>query len=322
MNENMSKFFRWMELQGRASTVPCYRKALLRYDEWLTANRLDVLVVSSNVLMSFQRWLAEEYRRPNDRKPLKKSTQATWLSAVKAFHRWMYRRGNAIHDPARALKLPKIKRKSVVAAHLNQQEATAVIQTQAKIVAEKKKGSRQWAAEFRNLAMLALALATGRRRETLLSLRVKDLDFERKEVRIEWEKGRPGRVLPCAGWAMTIALEYIKRARPVIAPRPDPSWLFAGVRTPRVCSEYLGRLLVQVQAKTVEANPDLEELAEKELSSHSLRATFATMMFLNGAGIRVINELLLHRQISTTARYTPLELDDLRRACRLAHPRA
>lgn len=322
VHESMLKFLRSMELEGRASTVPTYRRALERYDGWLTQNGVDVAAVAFDVLLSFQRWLAEEYRRPNDRKALKRSTQATWLSAVKAFHGWCYRRGLSVHDPARGLKLPKIKRTFVVAAHLNQQEATAIIQTQAGIVSAKKEGTRQWAAEFRNLAMLSLALATGRRRESLLSLRVKDLDFERKEVRIEWEKGRPGRVLPCAAWAMALALEYIKRARPAIAARPDPGWLFAGVRTPRVCGEYLGRLLVQVQAKTVEANPDLEELAEKELSSHSLRVTFATLMFLNGAGIRVVNELLLHRQISTTARYTPLELDDLRRACRLAHPRA
>jgi site-specific recombinase XerD len=46
------------------------------------------------------------------------------------------------------------------------------------------------------------------------------------------------------------------------------------------------------------------------------------MMFLNGAGIRTVNELLLHKQMSTSARYTPLELDDLRRVCRVAHPRA
>jgi site-specific recombinase XerD len=122
---------------------------------------------------------------------------------------------------------------------------------------------------------------------------------------------------------MGVASEYIKEARPVLVNGgKDPGWLFPSVRTDRVCGEYLGRMLRIVQERTAEANPDLEELGEKKLSSHSLRVTFATMMFLNGAGIRFINELLLHKNISTTARYTPLELDDLRRACRLAHPRA
>jgi len=46
------------------------------------------------------------------------------------------------------------------------------------------------------------------------------------------------------------------------------------------------------------------------------------MLFLNGANIRCVNELLLHERLSTTAKYTPLDLDDIRRALKGAHPRA
>ena len=321
MHETMAQFFKAMELEGRASTVPSYRRGLLRYQQWLTTNGLDALSATTEIILEFQKFLAEQYRKPNG-KPIKRGTQATWLSGLKSYYRWLYQRGLNVFDPARKIKLPLVRRTKVACDHLTQQEATAIVQTQAKIVAERKEGTRYWAAEFRNLAMLSLAIATGRRRESLLSLRVKDLDFERNEVRIEWEKGRPGRVLPAAAWAMTVARDYIKRARSALIKGTDTQWLFAGIRTDRVCGEYLGQLLVHVQARTVEENPDLDELAAKKLSSHSLRVTFATMMFLNGAGIRIVNELLLHKQISTSARYTPLGLDDLRRACRLAHPRA
>jgi len=163
----------------------------------------------------------------------------------------------------------------------------------------------------------------GRESAERTPLKVEDLDFKRNEVRIEWEKGKPGRVLPCAQWALAIAREFVGKARTLLLPRRScATWLFAGLRTERICGEYLGRFLRDLQRRTVEENLDLEDLADKTLTAHSLRVTFATMLFLNGANIRCVNELLLHERLSTTAKYTPLDLDDIRRALKGAHPRA
>jgi integrase/recombinase XerD len=74
--------------------------------------------------------------------------------------------------------------------------------------------------------------------------------------------------------------------------------------------------------QTVRENPDLKELAEKHLTPHSLRVSFATLLFQGGCNIRSINELMDHKSLTTTACYTPLHIDDLRRACQRAHPRA
>jgi site-specific recombinase XerD len=198
-----------------------------------------------------------------------------------------------------------------------------MLQTQAKRLASFEQGSSRWAKESRNLALLAIAIASGRRLEAILSLRPEHLDFQRNELRIEWEKGKSGRVLPCVDWAMKAAKDYVEKARPVLlGQRADPGFLFVGLRKPRMYPEALGQLIRRVQALTVEENPDLEELGNKWLTSHSLRATFATMLFLNGAGIREVNAMLMHVSLKTTAMYTPLELDDVRRACRQAHPRA
>ena len=322
MHETMLDYLRSLEREGRTTTVPAYSWGLKNYYDWTTRLMIDPLKATAADVETFQRFLADEYRKP-DGKPLAKGTQGTRLSALKGYYAFLYKRSVIVFDPARKIQIPKVRRAKVACDYLNQQEATALIQTQARIVAERKEGSRYWALESRNLAMLALAIATGRRRTSMFSLRVRDLDFERNEVRIEWEKGKAGRVLPCVKWAVDLARDYIKKARPILlGGETDPDWLFIGQRTERVCGKYLGRLLRHVQQRTVEENPDLEELAAKKLKTHSLRVTFAMMMFLNGAGIRIINELLLHTNLSTTAKYTPLELDDLRRACRLAHPRA
>jgi len=322
MHTAVTDYLKSLEREGRARTAECYALGLANLEQWLGQNGGNVLAVTLLELEQFQRWLAQDYRSPLG-KALGRGTQSTRLSSVKAFYAWAYARGLLPSDPARKLMLPVIKRGTVSFAHLTQQEATALVQTQARLVLSKKIGSLSWARELRNLAMLCLALATGRRRMSFLALRVEHLDFTRKEIRIEWEKGKAGRVLPCAAWALDVVKEYVEKARPVLLNgRADEGWLFVGNRIPRVTKVHLRELLQSVQKRAIVENPDLEDLAAKKLTTHSLRVTFAMLMFLNGANIRSINELLLHSKLSTTSRYMPLDVEHLRRACVLAHPRA
>lgn len=322
MNQTMTDYLKSMERAGRGSTAECYSLGLVNYSSWLDKTGVDPLGASLLELEQFQRWLAQDYRSPKG-KALGRGTQGTRLASVKAYYAWMYARGVIHMDPAQKLRLPIVRRRTVTFAHLTQQETTALLQTQAKRVSQRKQGSRLWAIDLRNLAMLCLALASGRRRMTFLALRVEHMDFTRNEIRIEWEKGKPGRVLPCAAWAMKAVRDYVQHARPVLlGSRDDQGWLFVGNRIPRVTKCHLRDLLQTVHKLTVAENPDLEELAAKKLTTHSLRVSFAMLMFMNGANIRTVNELLLHSKLSTTAKYTPLKLEDLRRACRLAHPRA
>ena len=65
-------------------------------------------------------------------------------------------------------------------------------------------GLSRWAKEVQGLALLCVGIATGRRRSGLRNLKVQWIDFKRDELRYEREKGKPGRVLPVAPWAMTI----------------------------------------------------------------------------------------------------------------------
>jgi len=315
-------FLEALRRENRHSTADCYRFGLHNFQQWLERGKLDPLKLTRQSLEQFQRWLCEEYRSPAGR-ALCRGTLGTRISAVKSFYKWLYRRGLLLVDLAPALRVPTVRRGKVSCDHLTQQETIAIVQTQAGRLLAMREGTKDWAVQFRNLALLCLAIATGRRRMTIVTLKVADLDFKRHEIRIDWEKGKPGRVLPCAGWALAVADEYVRKARPLLSNRwPRAPWLFTGVRTKRICGAYLGRMLRDLRDCAVREHPDLEELRDKRLSTHSLRVTFATMLFLNGANIRCVNELLMHERLTTTARYTPLELDDVRRALKGAHPRA
>ena len=323
MHPTMLDYLKSLEREGRGVTADCYKRGLKNFQTWLDAEKLsDPLKTTKDQLEKLQTWLAQDYRSSTGM-PLGRGTQGTRLAAVKSYYAWLHLHGLILVDPAREIRPPKVSRSTVNKDHLSQQEATALLQTQAQYAASFKEGSEKRAVEFRNLAMLALALATGRRRTSLISLRIKDLDFNRNEIRIEWEKGKPGRVLPCVGWAMAVAKEYVEKARVrLLNGRSDPSWLFISAEGNRVHQDCLRTAVAEAQARAAEANPDLEDLGGKRIGTHGLRVTFATLLFLNGAGIRDVNEMLMHEELSTTAKYTPLELEDLRHALKLAHPRA
>jgi integrase/recombinase XerD len=297
---------------------------LAKYQGWLglEARGLDVLHVAGDVLARYQLWLVNEYRTDRGQ-PLAVSTQATAILIVKALYRWLHRRGVLLVDPAATIVPPDPPNSITVAKdHLSQQETMALIDTLAALVAEAKPGSTTWALRLRDLAAVSLALATGRRCQGLCDLELAHLDAERNELRVEREKGKAGRVLPVAAWTVAIVGRYVREARPLLLKGRASDVLLVSQRADRLCKRAFAFLLAEAIAATVARNPDLTDLPGKRISTHSLRVTFAVTLFSNGCGIRSLNELMLHANLTTTAQYTPIPLDDLRRVLLLSHPRA
>ena len=321
MHETMEQFRKHIEMEGSERTAESYAMALQQYHDWLLTKEVDPLRATTEDVKQYQRWLAEEYQSPRG-STLALNTQANRLACVKSYYRWLERKGLILADISRKVSLPKIRRSVTSRDHLTLQEVTAILQTQMKRSTKFVEGSFRWAREIEGLCLLSLAVACGRRRRALLHLRTSDLNFERNEIRIEHEKGKAGRVVPVAQWAMTVAKKYVESARPILNWYFENTWLFVGERSPQMSASMFSRLLHTIRRETVKHNPDLEELTRKHLTPHCLRVSFATLLFKGGCNIRSINELMDHENLTTTARYIPLQLEDLRRVCQNAHPRS
>ena len=317
----MEAFLDHLALRGKVLTAKSTRQALEQFHGWAESTGLEPLLATARNLDAFRAWLVTTYRTPAGN-PLAKATCSTRLAQIQSWYRWCLATGIIAVDPSSKIGLEVTRSRVVIREHLTQQEATALVQTQAATVASTVSGTHTHAEAQRNLAALCLALATGRRIGGMTTVRVADIDLTRRELRVGREKGRTGRVLPVAGWAMDVVGSYLREARSLLSRGQDAPWLFLNLPGDGpITRDALRWMLEQLVARTITDNPDLIDLPGKRITWHSLRISFATMLFSNGCDIRSVNELMLHRSLSTTARYTPIPVEDLRHVFRSAHPR-
>ena len=147
-------------------------------------------------------------------------------------------------------------------------------------------------------AMLTLAYGCGLRAGEVVRLRAGDIDSEQMIIRIVQSKGRKDRYVMLPPEVLDLLRQWWK-ARPTkrdVGVAQEQCWLFSG-RTDHqpVTTRQFGRLFKEA-AKAAGLR--------KTLSLHSLRHSFATHLLEDGKDIRLIQALLGHDKLETTARYT------------------
>jgi integrase/recombinase XerD len=147
-------------------------------------------------------------------------------------------------------------------------------------------------------AMLTLAYGCGLRASEVVRLRACDIDSEQMIIRIVQSKGRKDRNVMLPAQILDLLRQWWKK-RPTkrdAGVAPEHRWLFPGRidRHPTTARQF-GRLFKQA-AKAAGLR--------KAVSLHSLRHSFATHLLEDGTDIRLIQALLGHEKLDTTARYT------------------
>ena len=221
------------------------------------------------------------------------------LAAVRGLFRFLVRTKQLTADPTLGIATPKTRKKLPV--HLTLDEVDRLL---AAPPADRLLG-------LRDRAILELLYSSGLRVSELTGLDWAAVDAEAGAVRV-LGKGRKERVVPVGRPALRALATYrdaCAAAGQAVATGP----VFRNARGGRLTARSVARGLerhVLVAGTTAKATP------------HALRHTFATHLLGGGADLRAIQEMLGHASLSTTQRYTHVDLRRLMEAYDRAHPRA
>ena len=138
-------------------------------------------------------------------------------------------------------------------------------------------------------AALMTCYAAGLRVSEAVRLKVSDIDSQRRMIRVQQSKGRKDRYVMLSPRLLELLRVWWRAARP-------KQWLFSGWRT--------GRHLCANSLQTACREARLRCGIPKKITVHTLRHSFATHLLESGTDIRIIQVLLGHSRINTTARYT------------------
>lgn len=167
--------------------------------------------------------------------------------------------------------------------------------------------------DLRDVAVLEVFYSTGVRVSELIGLNWADVDFKLGIVRVVG-KGSKERIVPIGKVALEALEKYSHEQR--------KQWNFpCKGETPVFLNNRGGRITTRSVARIVEKHLKLAGIQIK-MGPHGLRHSFATHLLNGGADLRAIQELLGHASLSTTQRYTHVNLDQLTAVYDKAHPRA
>jgi len=293
--DQLREFLDYIRLNRNASahTVAAYESDLSQLVAFAGefTGRRDALQPKHLDLEVIRGFLGELHRERQSR-----ATVARKVSAVRAFFRYLRREGVVDADPASLLIAPKREQK--VPAHLSVDEMAQLLDSPD---ASTPLGRR-------DRAILELFYASGIRLSELVGLDLEDLDLSGRMARV-MGKGRKERIVPFNQKAAGALRAWLKDR--VALTRGDA--LFVNARGGRLTGRSVQRLVARYVTSCS---------TRFGISPHALRHSFATHLLQAGADLRAIQELLGHVRLSTTQRYTHVNVTQLLDVYRKAHPRA
>jgi integrase/recombinase XerC len=235
----------------------------------------------------------------------KKSTIARKLSAVRSFYRYLIHHGYIDVNPSDAVQTPK--QDQPIPTYLP-------IDDMFRLLASVKTDTLLG---LRNRAMFETLYSTGIRVSELAGLDVQDIDFHEHVIRVKG-KGGHERMVPIGKTALSAIETYRKQIECKDRVTQSQAEVLSG--GPLFLNKFSTRLSVRSIARILEKITRECGIAIP-VSPHAFRHTFATHMLDAGADLRVVQELLGHKSLSTTQKYTHVSIDRLMEAYDKAHPR-
>jgi len=230
-------------------------------------------------------------------KRLKKSSISRKLATLRSFFKYLHREGYVKRNPAKLVSSLKLQK--LIPRFLTVDEAFSLM--------DAPEGETFRAS--RDKAILELLYSSGLRVSELTAIDMTDLDIMESFVRVKG-KGRKERIVPVGSKALEAIKNYLPE-RVLLRKRCEA--LFLNNRGGRLTERSVRRIVLKYSRMIA---------LKSRLSPHTIRHTFATHLLEGGADLRAIQELLGHSSLSTTQKYTHVDVKHIMEVYNKAHPMA
>ena len=247
-----------LELRYSENTVAVYTDLFEEFINYYEDHAIDD--ITETMIVDFLRYLV------NVRK-ISTSYQNQSINAIKFYYERVAggkRKVYAIDRPREASYLPEV---------LSEQEVTAILNA---------------TVNLKHKAILMTIYSAGLRISEAINLKIKDIDSQRMQIRVEQSKGKKDRYTLLGNKTLEILRKYVAEYKPKV-------WLFEGAKGEQYAPRSIQEILKKSVAKTT---------IKKKISVHTLRHSFATHLLEAGTDLRYIQSLLGHANSKTTEIYT------------------
>ncbi len=294
----LADFIEWLEVEKGYSphTISNYKRDI---EHFLSSTPKPVLADSLDPLFIRSYVYQLNYR-------CKSSSVARKLSAIRTFFRFLLREKYVQHDPFSRISMPK------------QAQYIPVFLTVDEVFSLLEEPNKNDTFARRDKAVLEVLYSTGMRVAELTSLNMDRVDFHSGMVRVSG-KGKKERLVPMGEPAMDMLKDYLPQRLELTAARvkrghkPEKNALFLNGRGGRLTTRSIERIVSHYAERAG---------ITAKVTPHALRHSFATHLMEMGADLRAVQELLGHASLSTTQKYTHLNIDHLMEVYDGAHPKA
>ncbi len=292
--ETVQMFLTHLDIEKGSSTatLASYRRDLIQFEEYLcsrslTLGRLEK--VDREVVRGFLAYLHG--------KRMAKTSVSRKLSSLRSFFKYMIKMGFCTGNPMNGIRNPKQETRHPRA--LNVDQVSGLLDASADLTPQDR----------RDLALAEVLYGSGLRVSEAIGLDIDDADISSGILRISGKGGKE-RLAPLSD-SSAKALDAYIRVRGEFNSDPADNAMFFGNRGKRINRRQVNRILERMAA---------DAKLQGRVHPHMLRHSFASHMLQSGADMRSVQELLGHERLTTTQRYTHLNLQQIMNVYDRAHP--
>jgi len=279
MNDRLEKYLNYLkyELNYSENTISEYFLHLQKFLEYLKLRNIDYLNISKDNVISYLKYL--------DSLNLKNRSIANKLSSLRNFYDYLLDEGLIASNVFKEVSNPKIEKK--LPNFLSYEEMRSIIDS---IKNDSLLGAR-------NKLIIELFYATGMRVSELVNLKLSDILFSEKSIRV-FGKGKKERIVYFGDYASAALDVYLSYRSNIKC-----EYLIVNHKGEKITSRGVEGIIDKIA---------LNAQINNNVTPHTFRHTFATHLLNNGADIKTVQELLGHSSLNTTEVYTHITNDYLK----------